>query len=344
MRRASAVAVLALLLLVLPGCASLTGAPQRSDWAFQDTGLQAMAERGLTGRGIRVAVVDTGIELDHPVLAGVRLVAWRDVTDGRPDPYDPEGHGTHVAGLLAGSGTLRGAAPDVELVVAKVFDDDARASDTSVATGIRFAIEQRAQVIGLSLGGDSFPILGTASEDAVREAIARGILVVAAAGNDGPDNADVRSPASVAGAIAVAAVDREGRVGDFSSRGGSGALIGVLGARQAPDQKPELSAPGVKVVGPYRGGKYVESSGTSSAVPFVVGALALMLQANPDVRPRDAGDVGQVKQWLMETAADLPGAQQPHDRATGYGLVRADRLADRAKGGLADGGLLGLPA
>ena len=342
MRRASAVGLLALLLL--SGCASLTGAPQRSDWAFEDTGLQALADRGLTGRGIRVAVVDTGIDPGHPALAGARIVAWRDVTDGRPDPYDPEGHGTHVAGLLAGSGPLRGSAPDVELVVAKVFDDDARASDTSVATGIRFAIEQRAQVIGLSLGGGSFPILGTASEDAVRDAVARGILVVAAAGNDGPDNADVRSPASVADAIAVAAVGKDGRPGDFSSRGGSGALIGGLGARQAPDQKPEVSAPGVKVIGPYAGGKYVESSGTSSAVPFVVGALALMLQANPEVRPRDASDVEQVKQWLMETAEDLPGAQQPHDRAVGYGLVRADRLVDRAEGGLVDGGLLGVPA
>jgi subtilisin family serine protease len=323
-----------LLVILLSGCFSFQPGVDRTGWAFQDTGLDALQGRGFDGGGIRVAIIDTGIDPSHPALDGARIVAWRDVPHGRPDPYDRDGHGTYVAGLVAGQGRLRGGAPGVDLIVVKVFDDSTRASDTWVAAGIRFAVDQNADVIGLSLGGGSFPILGTQAEDATRAAVARGVLVVAAAGNDGPDNGDVSSPANVAGAIAVAAVDRDRRVADFSSRGSasSGILLpGVIGTRSAPDQKPEISAPGVDINGPYPDGQYVSASGTSSAVPFVVSALALMQDANPRANPSDEAGVTRVKQWLMESAAPVPGATRPHDRAAGYGFLDAVALEARAR-------------
>lgn len=322
--------VLAVLIVLASGCLGF-GTPDRSGWAYSSTGLEALHDEGLDGSGVQVAVIDTGIDPSHPVLKDARIVAWRDVPGGKPDPYDLDGHGTYVAGLVAGHSPMRGGAPGVDLIVVKVFDDAMQASDAWVADGIRFAVAQGADVIGLSLGGGSFPILGTATEDAARDATSRGVLVVAAAGNDGPDNRDVSSPANVASVIAVAAVDRSRDVADFSSRGASSSgLLGLTGARTHPDQKPEVSAPGVGILGPHPKGRYVTADGTSSAVPFVVSALALMIQAHPDARPEDAAGVTQVKRWLAETASDVPGAQSPHDRAAGYGYLDAQALVQRA--------------
>ena len=323
----------ALAALLLAGCPDFVPGVDRTGWAFSSTGLEALHDRGLDGTGIQVAVIDTGIDPSHPAFDGARIVAWKDVPDGRPEPYDLQGHGTYVAGLVAGQGRLRGGAPGVDLIVVKVFDSGGSASDTWVAAGIRFAVEQGADVIGLSLGGGSIPSLGTQAEDATRAAVAAGVLVVAAAGNDGPDNGDVSSPGNVAEAISVAAVDRQRKVADFSSRGSSssGLLLPGLGSRQPPDQKPEISAPGVGINGPYPDGKYVVAEGTSSAVPFVVSALALVLDAHPNVDPSDEAGVSRIKQWLMESAADVPGATQPHDRAAGYGTLDAVALEALAR-------------
>jgi subtilisin family serine protease len=220
----------------------------------------------------------------------------------------------------------------VDLVIVQVFADG-KASDQAVADGIRFAVDHGAGVIGLSLGGGTFPVLGTAAEDAANAAIGKGVVVVAAAGNDGPDNGDVRSPASLQGVIAVAAVDKGLAVAGFSSRGSANSpLVGSIGLqRKAPDEKPEVAAPGVDIMSAWKAHGYASASGTSMAVPFVVSALALMLQAHPDARPHDANGVEKVKGWLMQSAAPLGGAQRPHDHASGYGLLQATGLVDRAK-------------
>jgi subtilisin family serine protease len=327
----ASVRVLALALVLASGCLGF-GTPDRSGWAYTSTGLEALHNDGLDGSGVQVAVIDTGIDPSHPALRDARIVAWKDVPDGKADPYDLDGHGTYVAGLVAGHSPMRGGAPGVDLIVVKVFDAETRSTDAWVADGIRFAVASGADVIGLSLGGDSFPILGTETEDAARSATSRGVLVVAAAGNEGPDNADVSSPANVASVIAVAAVDRSRHVADFSSRGAasSGLPLGLGGTRTYPDQKPEVAAPGVGVVGPYPDGRYVTADGTSAAVPFVVSALALMIEAHPAARPTDADGVTEVKRWLADSASDVPGAQSPHDRAAGYGLLDARALVQRA--------------
>lgn len=335
MRSALPAALLLATTFVLAGCSGLPGfGPERTEWAFDKTGLDALRGRGLDGSGVTVAILDTGLDDGHPAFDGARIIAWTDLAGGRAEPYDEEGHGTHVAGLVVGQGPARGGAPGADLIVVKVFGPDGTSSDGQVAEGIRFAVEHGADVIGLSLGGGTFPVLGTATEDAARSAIAEGVLVVAAAGNEGPDNRDVSSPASVAGVIAVAAVGRSLEVAEFSSRGSSSQpLIGGLGGtfpRQAPDQKPEVSAPGVGIVSAWTGDRYAEASGTSAAVPFVVSALALLLQAHPQADPQDAEGVETVKRWLMESAGPVPGAQEPHDRAAGYGYLRADALVDAA--------------
>ncbi len=332
MRRALALLVVA---LVLSGCAALPGGlggVQRTGWAFSKTGLDALKARGLDGRGVTVAIVDTGVDATHPDLQGAHIVAWKDLAGGKASPYDDEGHGTHVAALVAGQSPLRGGAPAVNLIVVKVFDSTGNATDQRVADGIQFAVDHGAQVIGLSLGGGSFPLLGTQSENAAKAAVNRGVLVVAAAGNAGPNSGDVSAPADVQGVIAVAAVDEGLRVADFSSRGSDGSpLVAGIGLpRQAPDQKPEIAAPGVKIASAWPNGGYAVASGTSMAVPFVVSALALMLQAHPGAAPADANGVEKVKGWLASTASPAAGAQRPHDSLAGYGVLDAAALVDAA--------------
>jgi subtilisin family serine protease len=327
-----ALAAVLLVAVVVAGCSFPGLGAGRTGWAFSKTGLDRLADRGLDGDGVTVAIIDTGLDASHPAFDGLDLAAWTDLAQGRPEPYDEEGHGTYVASLVAGRGSLRGGAPQVSLVAVKVFDSDGQATDGRVAAGIRFAVQHGADVIGLSLGGGTIPVLGTATEDEARSAVARGILVVAAAGNEGPDNGDVRSPANVEGVIAVAAVDRDLRVADFSSRGAGGGLVGGLGlGRSPPDQKPEVSAPGVDINGAWLDGKAASASGTSSAVPFVVAALALVLQAHPGQQPKDAAGVETWKRWLMDSAAAVPDAAEPHDRAAGYGFLDAVALEERAR-------------
>jgi serine protease AprX len=326
-------AALALTLLALSGCSipGVTG-PARTSWAFDATGLEALHGRGLDGRGVTVAIVDTGLDATHPEFSGAHIVAWTDLVDGQPAPYDRDGHGTHVAALVAGQSPLRGGAPGVGLIVVQVFASDGTATDQRVADGIGFAVDHGADIIGLSLGGGTFPVLGSASENAAQAAVGKGVLVVAAAGNDGPNNSDVRSPASAQGVIAVGAVDASLAVAGFSSRGSdSSPLVSGIGLpRKAPDQKPEVVAPGDAVTSAWLGHGYAQASGTSMAVPFVVSALALMLQAHPGAHPHDASGVETVKGWLEGSAAPVKGAQRPHDPAAGYGLLQAAALADRA--------------
>jgi subtilisin family serine protease len=137
----------------------------------------------------------------------------------------------------------------------------------------------------------------------------------------------------VKGVISVAALDRSGAVASFSSRGSANSpLVAGLGTpRSTPDEKPELAAPGVEITSAWLDHGYVSASGTSMAVPFVVGALALLLQAHPEARPHDAAGVETVKGWLMQTAGPVPGAHQPHDAAAGYGSLQAVALVDKAR-------------
>ncbi|MHB8632837.1 MAG: S8 family serine peptidase [Thermoplasmatota archaeon] len=321
-----------LLALAVAGCMAWPAvAPERTAWAFTDTQLDALHDRGLDGHGVTVGIVDTGIDASHPDLAGAHITAWADLAGGASDPYDTDGHGTHVAALVAGTGPLRGGAPGVNLVVVKVFDSHRNATDQAVAQGIQFAVDHGARIIGLSLGGASLPILGTATENAAKSAVNAGVLVVAAAGNSGPNDNDVVAPADVQGVIAVAAIDSHHQVASFSNRGNpdSVSLVAQVGVpRQAPDEKPEVSAPGVEVTSAYLGHGYATMSGTSTSVPFVVSALALLLQAHPGDAPSDASGVERVKGWLASSAEPVPGGAIPHDAASGYGLLQAARLVD----------------
>lgn len=349
MRRPGVAALVPLVFLA----AALSGCLVESDWALQMTGIAALHARGLTGKDVKVAVIDTGIDPSHPEFNGLKVV-WRDLVNGRTTPYDDSqvGHGTHVAGIIVAQGDLvqglmngvrlKGAAPGVSLIIAKAVGGNGEGRDEDVGAAVDFAVAQGAHVIVMSLGGRPGVLLvGTQTESAVNRAIQRGIVVVAAAGNVPPGEApkdDVASPASVAGVLAVGAVDRDKRIGSFSQHGGDGCTLGPIGCRQDPHKKPELVAPGVQILSAAKDQRYAIADGTSQATPFVGAAVALLLEAKPEYKPGGGqggskAAVDRIKLALAQSAEKIgPLSGQgalAHDERYGYGLLRADQALAR---------------
>jgi subtilisin family serine protease len=256
------------------------------DQSVPQVGAPAAWERGLTGAGVRVAVLDTGIDTDHPDLAGKTAVS-KDFT-GSGGVEDGHGHGTHVASIITGTGAAsggkyRGVAPDVSLAVGKVLDDSGWGTDDGVLAGMRWAAaESGAKVVSMSLGGE--PTDGQDPMSVAVNTLSRqyGTLFVIAAGNYGADRT-VSSPAAADDALTVGSVSKQDEPSDFSSRGprlGDGAA------------KPEISAPGGGIVaarpagvpplGEPVGDSYQQLDGTSMATPHVAGAAAILAQEHPD--------------------------------------------------------------
>ncbi|AEP31666.1 S8 family serine peptidase [Brumicola nitratireducens] len=264
----------------------------------------------LTGNGIVVAVLDTGIDYTHSALGGCfgegcKVIAGYDFHYDDDDPMDIDGHGTHVAGIVAGnSESLRGVAPDAKLHAYKVLGDEGFGYTSNILAGIERAIdpdqnadtEDRVDVINMSLGGNG-NAEGPLSQ-AVDRATQAGIVVVVSAGNNGNFN-DIAnlSPSSARTAITVASSTKSDQLSSFSSKGDSQA--------DAP-LKPELSAPGDDIFSASPGENIISLSGTSMAAPHVAGAAAILLQQFPELT------AAEVKQRLMASARDigfLPHAQ-----------------------------------
>ncbi|MFC7550803.1 S8 family serine peptidase [Plantactinospora sp. GCM10030261] len=269
-------------------------------------GAPAAWAKGLTGTGETVAVLDTGVDTDHPDLVG-KVARSKDFS-GKGSVEDGHGHGTHVASTIAGSGAAsggryRGVAPGASLAVGKVLNDDGYASFDVIIEGMRWAAaDVRATVVNMSLGGDATD--GNDPVSAVVNELTRdyGTLFVASAGNDGADET-VTIPAAADMALAVGSVNKHDQLSPFSSRGprrGDGSV------------KPEVAAPGEGIVaarpdgvppsGTPVGDAYQQLDGTSMAAPHVAGAAALIAQQHPDWTAE------RIKSALMSTAAEVAGA------------------------------------
>ncbi|MEU9375907.1 S8 family serine peptidase [Streptomyces sp. NPDC048255] len=246
----------------------------------QQVGANAAWAAGYDGKGTKVAVLDTGTDLEHPDLKG-RVAASKNFTDSDTDA-DRQGHGTHTISTVGGSGAesggaKKGVAPGAELLSGKVLDDGGYGLDSWIIAGMEWAVENKADVVSMSLGDPS----QTACDDPLAAAAERlsqqGPLFVIAAGNSGPGNNTVSSPGCAASALTVGAVDRDDTTANFSSRGPAG-LQHTL--------KPEIAAPGVGISAAAAGGRgayaYQSMSGTSMATPHVAGAAAIVKQRHPD--------------------------------------------------------------
>lgn len=246
------------------------------------------ASEPATGSGVRVAVLDTGIDLSHPDLEA-NIAGGYNAVNPRKKPSDGNGHGTHVAGTIAAANNtvgVVGAAPAARLYAVKVLGDNGFGWLSDIIEGIDWSIRNGMQVINMSLGSSAD---SQSFHDAVTAAYNAGITVVAAAGNDGPTDNTVNYPARYPEVIAVAAMDRADSLASFSSRG----------------PEVDLAAPGVDIYSTYKGGSYATMSGTSMAAPHVAGTAALILGRWGALTP-DA-----VRTHLIATAEAVPAAVYP---------------------------------
>ncbi len=272
--------------------------PERINWAGQVLGIPQVWQ--LTqGKGVTVAILDTGIDAEHQDLADA-IVAMKDFTgDGIEDK---NGHGTHCAGVvgarLNGVGFV-GVAPQAELMIGKVLDNNGSGSFGQIAEGVYWAVENDADIISMSLGG---PVSDPQLYDAIQYALFYGVVVICAAGNDGSLGVNpIGYPGKLGGVITVASHDNNGNPSGFSSRGG----------------ELDFMAPGSEIWSTYKEGGYATLSGTSMATPFVAGLAALILahHKGPGANNTPINNTEDMKNHLMSMAAH-PGH---HDNQSGYG-------------------------
>jgi serine protease AprX len=284
----------------------------------------------LSGDGVSVCIVDSGIDDSHRDLDDLNLKGWSDFIGSSSSPYDDNGHGTMMAGILVADGGLTGIARDVDLYVAKALAANGTGDDSTVAEAINWCINNDVNIISLSLGGATSGaaiIFGDAVEDAVDSAYDAGIVVVAAAGNDGEDDdGDVASPGTVDSVICVGGVDPSGNLWSGSSIGdNNGRIWPVLLPRNSPDEKPEVVAPGHNVPVIIPGDKWGVSSGTSAATVYVTGAIALLFEEHPELMDGGPDMLDNLKQWIADSSQKRSG-QDNHDDHYGYGLLQIKDL------------------
>lgn len=287
----------------------------QSDYAYKNN---------IFGRDIGIVVLDTGVYAGHSDLRNVQV--FKDFVNGRSSAYDDSGHGTHVCGIIAGSGAASngicmGIAPLSKLICLKVLDNDGNGSTKDVLTACHWICEHRQKynirIVNISIGTIS---MKNRSEDdvlvrAVEALWDEGIVVIAAAGNNGPGRGTVTIPGISRKIITVGTLEDGGCETNqrkhllFSGRGPTVECI----------VKPEILAPGTNIMScANRGNGYVKKSGTSMAAPVVSGCIALLLEAYPALDNRD------IKLRLYERAIDMG---LPKERQ-GWGMIHVKRLLE----------------
>lgn len=312
------------------------------DIAKDVLGLEPVWAQGITGKGMGLAVVDTGI-FPHADLAD-RIIAFKDLVEGKAGPFDDQGHGTHVAGDAAGSGKLsgrkfKGPAYEANLIGVRVLNAEGAGSMSNIIKGIQWVIRNKEKynirVMNLSLGGRANQL---AKNDpvvlAVEQAAKAGIVPVIAAGNEGPAKKTTGTPGIAPLAITVGAYDDKNTpdksddgIANFSSRGPT---------LRDNNIKPDLVTPGVHITAPVAYGSvldkhpkvphvtpdYIAISGTSMASPVAAGLVLLLVQANPNLT------AAQYKEILKKSCNPLPG----YDANTqGVGLPDIQKAIEIAK-------------
>jgi serine protease len=260
----------------------------------------ATAWQSTTGTGITVAVLDTGVDATQPDLAGQVLSGFDAIAGGGTADSDPSGHGTHVAGVIAadtGNNVgISAIAPNAKILPVRVLGANGEGYMSAAASGIVYAADNGAKVINMSF--DS-PVQVDAVSTAIAYARGKGVVVVAAAGNDRKAGSPISYPAATDGVIAVGATDQAEHVATFST---AGSYI-------------DLTAPGTDILSTWPGGRFTTMSGTSMAAPHVAAIAALLLGKDPTLTP-------DLVERVMESSA-LDRGPSGRDDDYGYGRVDA---------------------
>lgn len=271
---------------------------QQIDWGITKVRAPQAWTNQVTGKGIKVAVIDSGIDRSHPDLNVKEGISVVNYTQSFADDH---GHGTHVAGTIAALNNsigVVGVAPEVELYVVKALDKEGNGHHSDVVAGLEWVMEKGIDIVNLSFGSKDGSLILKAAVD---KAYNKGILLVAAAGNRGTTNGTgntVDFPAAYPNVIAVSAINDQNNRADFSATGNA----------------VEVAAPGENILSTMRFRQYAYSSGTSMAAPHVAGVLALFKQANPRASHEE------LREMLKQHTIDLGVAGK--DPWYGYGLVQ----------------------
>ncbi|MGW0612854.1 S8 family peptidase [Streptomyces sp. NPDC002788] len=281
---------------------------------------------GYDGKGVKIAVLDTGVDATHDDLKGQVIGAKNFSTS--PDASDKVGHGTHVASIAAGTGKksggkYKGVAPGAKILNGKVLDDGGFGSDSEILAGMEWAVAEGADVVNMSLGGGDTPAIDPLEAAVNKLSEEKGVLFAIAAGNEGHfGEQTVGSPGSAAAALTVGAVDDKDALADFSSRG-----PGTDGAL-----KPDVTAPGVDITAASAAGNliadevgekpagYMTISGTSMATPHVAGAAAILKQQHPEWK------YAELKGAL--TGSTKGGKYTPYQQ--GSGRIQVDKAIEQS--------------
>lgn len=258
-----------------------------------------------TGKGVKVAILDTGIDATHPDLRGAVKGGYNAVGDSR-SVRDRNGHGTHVAGIIAARRNrmgIRGIAPEVDLYAVKVLDDRGSGKVSDLIEGIEWAVQNKMDIINMSVGTKEN---NQTLREAVQNAARAGVIMVAAAGNNGPSPNTVLYPARYPEVIAVGATTKDRRIADFSARGA----------------EVDVVAPGKDIYSAWLRGGYKTLSGTSMAAPHVTGVVAQLLSAGA------VKSASTIRSFIDSTAERLPGVPRSDQ---GAGLVNAELAYSRVK-------------
>ncbi|AHF64084.1 Subtilisin-like serine proteases-like protein [Synechococcus sp. WH 8109] len=272
---------------------------------------------GATGLGAVVAVIDTGVDLDHREFTG-RIVQGYDFVDNDLIADDGNGHGTHVAGTIAGAYDdfgVTGVAFDSEIMPIRVLGNDGTGYTSDIISGIRYAADNNADVINLSLGGGGY---SQSMADAIEYATNRGSVVVMAAGNSGGISPEYPAAHAINNGLAVGAVDQYENLADFSNLAGSTTIDYV-------------TAPGVDVYSSIPGDSYAFYSGTSMATPHVAGAAALLSGYDPSLSAESIADLltGTASNTISDSSVNyLSSANLIYDEITyGNAFITAENVS-----------------
>ena len=283
------------------------GLSEIQDWGLRMLNIPSLW-RQTEGEGIKVAVLDTGISLNHHDLVGsVSRYNYKDFTRSPHGIADQQGHGTHCAGIVAARKNntgIVGVAPKAELIIGKVLGDDGSGSGENIANGIDWAVDKGADIISMSLGAQvDIPVI----HESIKRAVSNGTFFLCAAGNDSLNYVDY--PGAYEETIAVGSINRQKRLSSFSSIG----------------EEVTIVAPGEDINSTYPPNSYAKLSGTSMATPFVAGVAALILSKHK----KYGGDTPintqkELEEHLAMTAIDLGSIG--FDNKYGWGLINPEAL------------------
>ncbi|MGW7758307.1 S8 family serine peptidase [Streptomyces violaceusniger] len=309
-RSLSALAILGAGLMVVGGTAPSASAQDISSqqWYLKDMQADSMWKVS-KGKGVTVAVIDTGVDASRAELRG-RVLEGTDASAKATDPHnDPNGHGTNIAGLIAGSGEaggIQGLAPEAKILPVKASLIDMRAESVGsvMAEAIRYSVDHGAKVLNISLGVTGIPAYFSKTQSAVNYALKKGALIFAGTGNSGDEENNPEYPAVLSGVVGVGAIDRTGKVANFSTTGDQVGLVAV--GDEIPVRCKDLKS-------------VCMTHGTSDSAAITSASAALIWSKHPKWTNN------QVLRVMMQTAAKPKTGDVPSSYL-GYGSVRPRKV------------------